>query len=220
VSRKKHGGGKRRKALGHDEPFRTCVACRTSAPRAEVLRFARAPDGAVGFDVRAALDGRGAWTCAQAVCIQKAVEKGGFARAFEEPVLADGPGLVAQVRRTLAAEVEAGLGIVRRAGALAAGRDEVARALAEVTVPRDRPVAVVLAADLSERTVRDVQGVLQAHEGLGVLRGPPMADIGRAIGRKPTGVLLVRGTPRAALLIDDLRRFERLGRLAEPPQGA
>lgn len=206
MSRKKQGGGRRRQALDHDEPFRMCVACRASAPRQEMLRFARAPDGALAFDVRARAEGRGAWTCASAACVTRALERGAFERAFEAPVVVEGD-LLARVRAVLRDEVLTGLGLVRKAGALVAGRDEVARAAAE-----GRAAALVLAEDLSERSRGDVRAEAQVR-----VSGPAMADIGAAIGRKPTGVLLVRSSPRARVLIDDLRRAERL---AEPARRA
>src|SRR5688572_28021735 len=94
-----------------------------------MLRFARAPDGAVGFDVRAQLPGRGAWTCASEACVRKAVDREAFQRAFDAPVIAKADELAAQVRATLTAEALAGLGMLRRTGTLAAGRDDVERAL-------------------------------------------------------------------------------------------
>lgn len=197
MSRKKQGGGRRRHALEHDEPFRSCIACRTSSARAEMLRFARAPDGSLGFDVRARLPGRGAWTCARAACVARAGDRGAFERAFEAPVLG-AAGLPAVVAQTLAAEVGAGLGLLRRAGRLAAGRDDVSRALAESLV-----TALVLAHDLSERTRRDVE---QRAGSLPIVTGPAQEDIGRAIGRKPTGVLGLLGGPRASLVLADLQR--------------
>lgn len=206
MSRKKQGGGKRRKALDHDEPFRTCVACRASRPRDEMLRFARAPDGALGFDVRARLPGRGAWTCARPECVRRAVEKGGFERAFEAPVLARPAPLADAVAAALGGEVSAGLGLLRRAGRLAAGRDDVARALEAGTV-----TAFVLSSDLSERTRRDVEA---RAGGLPVVTGPAQAEVGRAVGRKPTGVLGLLGGPRAELVLADLRRLSLFARPA------
>ncbi len=200
MSRKKQGGGKRRKALDHDEPFRMCVACRASRPREEMLRFARAPDGGVGFDVRARLPGRGAWTCADPACVEKAIFKGGFARAFEAPVLvADAAAFVAGVRAVLEAEALAGLGLLRKAGALSAGRDEVARAVGAGGVS-----ALVLARDLSARSRAEV-----TREGVTTVAGPDQAGIGRAVGRKPTGVLAVHGGPRSERLLSDLKKLEK-----------
>jgi predicted RNA-binding protein YlxR (DUF448 family) len=167
-----------------------------------MLRFARGPDGTLGFDVRARLPGRGAWTCAAAACVRRGVERGGFERAFEAAVLADAASLPDTVRRTLAAEVASGLGLLRRAGRLAAGRDEVARALLDGDV-----TAFVLSSDLSDRTQRDMR---QAAGELPVVAGLLQAEVGAAIGRKPTGVLGLRKGPRAEVLLADLRRLAGL----------
>lgn len=216
MSRRKHGGGRRRAALEHEEPFRSCAACRASRPRHEMLRFARSPDGAVGFDVRARLEGRGVWTCARAMCLRRAVDKAAFERAFDAPVLVQPDPLAAAVRAALWGEAAAGLGLLRRAARLAAGREDVRRALSD-----GRVVAVVLASDLSERTRREVEAL--AGELL-VVSGPGQVAIGNAIGRKPTGVLGVLGGPRAELLLSDLRRAasfdeQRTGPSAPPSHG-
>jgi predicted RNA-binding protein YlxR (DUF448 family) len=172
----------------------------------------RAPDGAVAFDVRARLDGRGAWTCARAACVARAVDKGGFARAFEAPIIADAD-LVGAVRAVLSREVLQALGLLRKAGQLVAGRDEVARAVVDgAAVGGGGAATLVLAADLSANSRAEVEPLLATRAN-----GPPMADIGAAIGRKPTGVLLVRPGPRGGSLLEDLLRAERL---AEPVKRA
>jgi uncharacterized protein len=169
-----------------------CVACRASKPADEMLRFARANDGSLGFDVRERLEGRGAWTCASATCVQKAIDKGGFERAFEAPVLTNG--LVAAVGSILESEVLHGLGLLRRSGRLVAGREEVARNL-------EGAQALVVARDLSARTRGDVEKLAKD-----IVEGPAMDAIGKAIGRKPTGVLAALKGPASDRLVRDLRR--------------
>ena len=218
MSRKKQGGGKRRQALGHDEPFRACVACRTSSPKVEMLRFARAPDGTVGFDVRARLPGRGAWSCAAEPCVKKAVDKGGLARAFEAPVIVVAELLAASVLATLEDEAMKGLGLLRRSTRLGAGRDDVARHLAD-----GRVSALVLAQDLSERTRRDVLLLTQREGGaLPVVTVASQQRLGAAVGGKPTGVLALLLGPRAAHVLADLRRLASFvpTRLAQAAEGA
>ena len=100
--KRKHGGGHRRRALGHAEPYRSCVACRRSAPRSELLRFARGPDGSVVVDVAARAPGRGAWTCASVACVRRAVERSAFERAFGAPVLGKVEPVVQAVQSALA----------------------------------------------------------------------------------------------------------------------
>jgi predicted RNA-binding protein YlxR (DUF448 family) len=246
VSRKRQGGGKRKAALDQDEPFRTCVACRTSSPKEVMLRFARAPDGTVGFDVRARLPGRGAWTCAKDACVKKAVEAsakgGGLERAFDDKVLAKADELAAQVRATLEDEALRGLGLLKKSGRLGAGRADVARAFAD-----GRVTALVLACDLSERSRREVMERVQGEgpvrrrsdadgEAVKVEGAPEKAKasvlsvvtvasqerLGGAIGRKPTGVLALLDGPRAAHVLSDLERLAAFvpQRLAHVVEGA
>lgn len=101
MRRRKHGGGRRRRALGLTVPHRSCVACRRSAPAVTLVRFARAADGAVRPDVDPVAGGRGAWTCASAPCVVRALERGGFERAFQAPVLGSPAALVQAVRSAL-----------------------------------------------------------------------------------------------------------------------
>lgn len=103
MRRKKQGGGRRRVALGLAVPHRSCVACRRQAPRDQLLRFVRAPDGALQPDVRAIAPGRGAWTCADSACVTRAVERGAFERSFDAAVLGGAEALIRAVRAALAA---------------------------------------------------------------------------------------------------------------------
>ena len=63
------------------DPIRTCVACKTRAVRAELLRVV-VRDGHLIIDDRAVLPGRGAWVHETAECMNLAVQRGTFARAL------------------------------------------------------------------------------------------------------------------------------------------
>ncbi|MCC7071036.1 MAG: YlxR family protein [Deltaproteobacteria bacterium] len=102
MRKRKHGGGRRRRALGHTAPHRSCAACRRVAPADQLVRFWRAPDGAVVLDLARTAGSRGAWTCADAACVGRALERGGFARAFQAAVLGAPSTLVQAVARALA----------------------------------------------------------------------------------------------------------------------
>jgi predicted RNA-binding protein YlxR (DUF448 family) len=198
VSRKRHGGGKRKAALEQDEPFRACIACRTSRPKDEMVRYARSPDGSVHVDIKARLPGRGAWTCPARGCIERAIDKGAFARAFDEPCLVDAGALLKAVGDGLDEAVTGGLGMLRRQGDAVCGREAALRA------HQEKPLAfVVVAADLSERSKAEVD---ERFVGATVWHGPPLAVLSHAVGRPETGVIGVVNAPQSRRLGFDLGR--------------
>lgn len=180
-----------------------CVACRTSAPASELVRFARHPDGVVGVDVRAKLPGRGAWTCPTPSCVGRAVEKGGLARAFEAAVIADPIELSAEVERVIAAEALRGLSIARRVGRLWPGRTEAL----DVATKRPQSTVIVMAADLARRSQEEVAHAIGSEERL--VTGATKDEMGAAIGRRATGVLALATGPHAKTVLSDLQRLAR-----------
>ena len=67
-------------------PTRTCVACRASNAKRELVRIVRTPDGKVLSDPSGRLAGRGAYLCADGSCWGTALEKGSLARALGVPL--------------------------------------------------------------------------------------------------------------------------------------
>ncbi len=67
-------------------PTRTCVACRTSRQKRELVRVVRTPDGGIVLDETGRLAGRGAYLCADGSCWLQAIEKGRLQRALEVPL--------------------------------------------------------------------------------------------------------------------------------------
>jgi len=70
-------------------PTRSCVFCRTSREKRDLLRVIRTPDGAVRFDPSGRQNGRGAYVCRDAACIEGATGRGALARALEAALPAD-----------------------------------------------------------------------------------------------------------------------------------
>jgi predicted RNA-binding protein YlxR (DUF448 family) len=72
-------------------PTRRCASCRRTAPKSNLLRFARQKDLATGewqvrFDPDQRLPGRGGYLCPQPECIQQALKKGTLNRVLRAPV--------------------------------------------------------------------------------------------------------------------------------------
>lgn len=77
-------------------PIRTCVVCRQPSDKKTLLRVVRAPEkdgGGVAVDPTGRANGRGAYICASAACIDKAIKQKRFERSLSAgsvpPALAD-----------------------------------------------------------------------------------------------------------------------------------
>lgn len=63
------------------EPVRTCIGCRSRAPRSSLLRVV-VQESTLIFDRSATLPGRGAWLHPSVECLQSAVRRRAFTRAL------------------------------------------------------------------------------------------------------------------------------------------
>ena len=71
-------------AVAKSHPVRTCVGCRRRAASDELVRF-NARDGQIVFALSSST-GRGAWLCPEPECLDSAVRRRGFDRAFRARV--------------------------------------------------------------------------------------------------------------------------------------
>jgi uncharacterized protein len=70
---------------GRRAPERSCIGCRQTAPKRELLRLVRGSDG-VALDAAGSAPGRGAYVHRDAVCARRALAKGALARALRTAV--------------------------------------------------------------------------------------------------------------------------------------
>src|SRR5271166_743269 len=68
-------------------PLRTCVVCRTTKPKRELLRVGRTPQGHGELDPGGKKSGRGAYLCARRSCWETGLKKGRLEHEFELEVL-------------------------------------------------------------------------------------------------------------------------------------
>ena len=68
-------------------PIRTCVACRATDEKRDLLRVVRQPDSAVRYDPKGKLAGRGAYLCADANCIALARKQKKLERSLKVETL-------------------------------------------------------------------------------------------------------------------------------------
>lgn len=70
-------------------PIRTCVACRTPAPKRGLMRVVRTPDGVVETDPTGKKAGRGAYLCRSLTCVQVAIKAKKLDKALKVTLSAD-----------------------------------------------------------------------------------------------------------------------------------
>ena len=108
---------------------RTCIVTRKRSSPETMLRFVRAPDGAVVPDLKRKLPGRGVWLTPNRAIVEAAVKKKVFSRAFktEAKPSADLAELVDGLLERLARE---SFSLANTAGQIVAGFGKVEEALA------------------------------------------------------------------------------------------
>ena len=64
-------------------PMRMCIACREMRAKKELLRVVRTADGTLVFDATGKQNGRGAYLCRDAACLDRALKTRALERALE-----------------------------------------------------------------------------------------------------------------------------------------
>lgn len=107
-------------------PQRSCLACRETKDKGELLRFVLAPDRTLVPDLQNKLPGRGAYTCMKASCLKQAAQKKQFARGFKGEVLgADADALLEQVRHKIEERIASYICLANKGGKAVSGADQV-----------------------------------------------------------------------------------------------
>ena len=70
-------------------PVRTCVSCRESKDKRELVRIVRTPEGETIIDLTGKQNGRGAYCCKNKDCFEKLKKNHALDRAFKMQVPAD-----------------------------------------------------------------------------------------------------------------------------------
>ncbi len=64
------------------QPQRSCVACRATTAKRELVRIVRLPTGAVEVDPTGKKSGRGAYLCRRVACWEEAVKRNRISKAL------------------------------------------------------------------------------------------------------------------------------------------
>ena len=63
-------------------PLRMCLGCSEMKPKVELIRVVKSPEGEVSLDSTGKKNGRGAYICHSASCLEKAVKTKKLERSF------------------------------------------------------------------------------------------------------------------------------------------
>jgi predicted RNA-binding protein YlxR (DUF448 family) len=90
-----------RPGLRH-QPERTCIGCRGKAPKAELVRVVRRPEGGASVDRTGRAVGRGAYVHPAVECLNRAARSGALGRALKAGLTgAEAASLMREVRTTI-----------------------------------------------------------------------------------------------------------------------
>jgi predicted RNA-binding protein YlxR (DUF448 family) len=68
------------------QPQRTCVICRSTTDKRELVRIVRTPAGDVVIDTSGKANGRGAYLCRQPQCWEQAIKRERLAAALKTKI--------------------------------------------------------------------------------------------------------------------------------------
>ena len=184
---------------------RTCVGCRDRFSRASLVRLVRAPDGQVLVDRWLRAPGRGAHLCYERECIELAVKRKAFARAFQWPTQAfEVDELANEIVRGVEARISDTLALARRKRGAISGTEMVERALRSADAH-----LLVLACDVGADSARRLQGRASVGEVPVVSLGD-RALLGRLQGHPERVAIAVTDVDIALNLVLEFERRNRV----------
>lgn len=67
-------------------PMRMCIGCGEMKPKAELTRVVKNAEGEIFIDLKGKANGRGAYICKNADCLNKAIKSKRLERSFETAI--------------------------------------------------------------------------------------------------------------------------------------
>lgn len=186
-----------------EQPQRSCLGCRTSKNKDQLIRFVLSPESEVMPDLDSKLPGRGSYTCINSECLVSALTKGQFKRSFKQDVSSMPPDqMVAHVKQLLFERILGLIGLANKAGCVIGGGSMVSDAIRA----KVKPGLVLLATDVSETIgekiicIADVNHV--PHRTIITKDG-----FGAILGKAPRSAIAVKHGGFVAPLLKSVDRY-------------
>lgn len=187
----------------HELPQRSCLACRESRNKGQLLRFVLSPQDEVVPDLEAKLPGRGAYTCISSACLATAVRQRQFSRAFKRELSLSPPDeLVALTAHLLRERILGYLGLANKAGKIISGGSLVSDAIRS----GNKPGLVLVATDVSEAIGKRVEVLAGVHR-IPCVCIMTKDDFGAILGKAPRSAIAVRSDGFVKQLVSVIERY-------------
>jgi hypothetical protein len=190
--------------MGH-EPERTCIACRGSFAKNDVVRIVAA-SGNVIVDYRERLPGRGAYVCPKPDCIRKALSRESLSRALHTAglTLPSPEEFIARLADGITEKIKSLISMSAKAGRLKAGYSAVRDSLGKGGI-----LVLICAKDLSAGTKEKVlltDAARQVRQAMLFTKD----ELGRMLGREEVGVVGIEDRGFADAVWKEAERLKSL----------
>jgi predicted RNA-binding protein YlxR (DUF448 family) len=187
-------------------PRRTCVACRQTKDKNQLVRYVVAPDGAVLVDYRQRLPGRGAYTCIDMQCLRNAIEKNGFQRSFRGLYQSvDLVVLTEQLIKEVEQKIANLIGISRKSSQCISGSNAVIKALR-----KGSSLALILIAEDISMMIGNKIKSLAERQNIYSVQLYDKKRIGQLLGKEERSVIAVQTGSLSESLLNELHRYTQL----------
>lgn len=183
---------------------RTCLGCRQIFDQDRLVRYVLSPEKEILVDYRGKLPGRGAYTCLTKACVEEAVRKRQFERAFrgnnkETSAKALIDALGDQIRQ----RIENLVGMARKSGNIVSGSNMVISALGS---PGEISL-VLLSEDISSGMADKIVGK-SAAKSIPCFRLFQKDALGQLVGKADRSVVALKNGSIADSLSKELLRYK------------
>jgi predicted RNA-binding protein YlxR (DUF448 family) len=194
------------KSVSGRKPQRTCIGCRKILDQGMLVRYVLSPQGQVVVDYNRKLPGRGVYTCIDKQCLEAAVKRRQFDRAFKGPIERPCREILL---RSLGEQIEKRvlnlLGMARKSAVAVSG----SRAVSAVLTAQKAPGLVLLAKDLSPAIAAKISGLAEARQ-VAHFTFFEKEMLGQMLGKSQRSVVAVADCPLADTIKSEIFRYKHI----------
>jgi predicted RNA-binding protein YlxR (DUF448 family)/ribosomal protein L7Ae-like RNA K-turn-binding protein len=199
------GASEERSDVRGPDKIRTCLGCRVSKNKEELVRLMKSPDGIVVIDYKRTLPGRGAYVCPTESCIRDAFSRKQITRVFKVSQIEGVEEFLDRLRKLILYRISSLLSLARKAGKVVDGREAVEKGMEKGTIK-----LLVFAEDLSPLSFKEMKDIC-LKRGIVHYTNLSKDEMGGLIGKGERGALGIADESFSSLLGKEFERFKSLG---------